>query len=424
MSERTGTTAAVLRRNLRYLVLHGALGALALNAVQPFLGIFAIRLGASNLEVALLSALPAVVGVVALPWGGRWLDRFRRRLPPAVALLLLARAGFLALAAVPWLGGPWAPELLVAVVALSQLPATLANLAWQALVADVIPPERRGQAMAERQRVMGLIGLLTALAGGAALDRLPYPAGYQAAFVAGWALGLAEAWALARMVEAVPHRARPQRAAAPAPALALARAALADPAFRRFTWASVVFHVGWQMPWPLFTRYDVSVLGANNAWMSAFTVANTLPSVLTYGAWARLAERRGTMTALFLAVVGLSTFPLAYALGPGLWGALVAKAWVGLFASGVQLLLLQALWEVTPTAQRAAYMASYHALTGAAGVAAPLLGAALLDATGFRAAFLAAFALRLCGGLGLLWARRAAAAGPALAAPAAAPGPR
>lgn len=414
MPQRAGTTAAVLRRNLRCLVLHGALGALALNAVQPFLGIFAIRLGASNLEIALLSALPAVVGVAVLPLGGRWLDRFRRRQPAAVALLVLARCSFLLLAAVPAAGGLRPSALLVAAVTAMNVPATLAGLAWQALVADVIPPERRGQAMAERNRVMSLIGLASALGSGLLLDRMAFPGGYQLAFAAGCLLGLGEAWALARMLEAAPHRARPRGAGTDsAPVLASLREPLADPPFRRFTWASMVFHLGWQMPWPLFTRYDVSVLGASNTWLSLFTIANTLPSVITYGLWARLADRRGTVPALFLAALGLATFPLCYALGPGLHGALAAKAWVGLFASGVQLLLFNAVLELAPGDRRAAYLACYNALTGAAAVAAPLLGAALLERAGFTPAFLVASALRLLGGLLL----RAAARGPSMARP-------
>lgn len=45
----------LVERNRHYNILHGAMQSLALNMFQPFLGIFAIRLGGSNTSIALLS---------------------------------------------------------------------------------------------------------------------------------------------------------------------------------------------------------------------------------------------------------------------------------------------------------------------------------------------------------------------------------
>lgn len=399
MPAASGTTEAVLRHNLRANVLQGAFAALSQNAVQPFLGIFAIRLGASNLHIALLSAAPALANALALVPGGRWLARFRRRVPVTAWLLLLGRLMLLPLAAVPLLEGPHRATALVALVVAMHVPGALATLGWQSLLADLIPPDRRGQALADRHRVMALLGVPAALGAGAVLDRLPYPQGYQWVFALGFALGLGEVWALARTVEAAPHRPR----AVPVDPFPrwrdMVREVASHQAFRRYTLASLVFYVGWQMPWPLFTRYDVSVLGASNTWLSLYSVVNTLPTVLAYPWWARLAGRRGNLPALTLAALGLSTFPLLYALGPDLYDLLYVKAWVGLFAAGVQLLLFNALLDIIPSERRTWYLAWYHALTSVPAVTAPLMGAWLLDAVGFRPAFLASFALRALGGL-------------------------
>lgn len=128
-----------MRDNIRYNNLHGVAQALAVNLFQPFLGIFAIKLGGSNTIVALLSALPALTSAVAMIPGAIWLERLPRRKGPAAVLFLVSRLFLLAIALVPLFSRDARAPLLAALAGLMNLPAAMATVSWTALCGDVFP---------------------------------------------------------------------------------------------------------------------------------------------------------------------------------------------------------------------------------------------------------------------------------------------
>src|SRR6188508_2638418 len=68
------------RSNFLYAQLEG-IGISLANTASPFLAVFLARLGASNFEVGLLSAMPAFTGLVLAIALGRMLQRQRQIVP-------------------------------------------------------------------------------------------------------------------------------------------------------------------------------------------------------------------------------------------------------------------------------------------------------------------------------------------------------
>ncbi|WP_244922472.1 MFS transporter, partial [Thermus scotoductus] len=73
---------------------------------------------------------------------------------------------------------------------LSQLLAAPVGVVWLSWMADLVPEERRGRYFGLRNALLGLVGTLGNLLGGAVADRLPPPTGYQAVLLLGVGLGL------------------------------------------------------------------------------------------------------------------------------------------------------------------------------------------------------------------------------------------
>ena len=94
--------ASTLESNIRVNTLHGITQVMALNMVQPFIGIFAVKLGASNYQIALLSSAPAVVSLLAMIPGARFIDRYPRKKRVTMAFLMAHRTFFLGLACLPF----------------------------------------------------------------------------------------------------------------------------------------------------------------------------------------------------------------------------------------------------------------------------------------------------------------------------------
>ncbi|HEX2066192.1 MAG TPA: MFS transporter, partial [Candidatus Thermoplasmatota archaeon] len=159
----------------------------------------ALLLGADNLTLALIAALPFFAQVAQLP-AVALLLRVHDRRKVAVAATLAARLVLLVLAVLLALHRLALPAL-VAFTALLAALTVLSTAAWNAWMRDAMDPGRLGRFFAFRQQVATIVGGLGLLGAGWLLDSglaaRPH-AGYALLFAAGGAAGLVSVWLLAR----------------------------------------------------------------------------------------------------------------------------------------------------------------------------------------------------------------------------------
>jgi hypothetical protein len=405
--------------NVRVNVAHGAVQAVAVNLYSPFLGINLIRIGGDNLEVGLLSSLPPLASLLGNVFGMRWLARCRDPVRTTALLFALARVLVLGLAAIDLLdarrgpGGWWWPAAFVAVFGLFNVPNALGTLGWQAAVSGLLPPWRRGPALARRLGLASLVGVTVALAAGWWAGRGPGLGRYVALFSAAAAVGLAEGATLCRL------RGRPVVQALPVRLAPATRRLWQDRPYRAFLLSCLPFYLGWLMAWPLFLKYNVSYNHANNFWMGAYSAVNAVASTIGNLVWERISRRTSVAPALGLSALCLSSVPASYLFHPGLWGAFVPQVLGGFGGGGMNLFLLLRLMEVAPEGDRVVAMGLNNAVVGAVGVVGPLVGIALLGPLTIPHVFWVPTCLRLSGALALLAAGRPRRQAPAAAAPSA-----
>jgi predicted MFS family arabinose efflux permease len=396
---------ALYRHNVRYNTANQVLQTIGLNMVSPFLGILALKLGASSLEVGLLTSLPALAAVAAtLPATGL----LRRWRPQAAAawLFLATRSFYLVLASIPLWAGPAAPAAIALAFGAMNLPGSAALIAWQDLMARVFPFARRGAAFAASNRWMAVAVTLTTLVAGWAIDRLGTPRGYEIVFTLAFGVGLGEVAALRRLI---PPRREPVAAAPTVPL----REILADRGYVRYVLLCMAWYVAWQTPWPLFTQYQVDVLGANNTWLGILSLTSNIGNFVAYTHWARRSARAGNVPSLGQACVGMALAPVAMALSQRLWELAAFNLVTNLFNAGVVLLLFNGLLETAPEHGRTTALALYGTVTSAAAAVAPLLGVAMLAACGYTGSFVIDAACRIAVGLAFIRTSRRAPALPA-----------
>jgi predicted MFS family arabinose efflux permease len=416
-----------LRRNLHLVAIHGIFNAAALNMVGPFTAIFAMKIGATQLHVALLTSGPAVVSLLAMIPGALSIDRSDRKQRLTARFMLGHRVLYLALACVPFFPAPSRPTAFVALLALMNLPGAISNVAWQAFTSRVVPPEHRPATFAARNRLMSLVGTSVALLMGLFLDRVVFPVGYQIAFVSAFLAALVELAVFRTMREgappALPLAAPPAAPPAepstrrPDPPFAAAlrvpflapwvrygrsaagglRAILEQKRFVRYTLVSMLFYLTWQIPWPLYSWYHVRVLHANNLWVSLLSLMNTGGALAGYGFWTRYISRHGNLRALCLATLPIFMVSVVYAFATELYSIAVANLFVGVVFSGVNLALLNTLLEMTPDEQKTSYIAYFNTAITISSIVAPLIGVGLLRFMSFRPAFLVTAGIRLSG---------------------------
>jgi MFS family permease len=406
---RYGGLVRVTRDNNWYNLVNAVAGAISINLINSYVGIYAVKLGATDLQLGYLSSWPQVMSVIAVLGAAAAVARSRSKQRLIAAIFLLGRAAALGAAAVPYFPQSWRVWALIAFWVLAVFPNSAGSTAQQSFLADVFPEGERARAFAARNSWATAAGMVTVLGSGWLLDHVfGYPVGYQAAFVASFAFGLWEIIAFMKLKgpdQAASPAQEPAEANPSGPAgLAAYWHTLRHRPFRHFLLCSIPFHFTWQMAWPIFTRFQVTDLGADNTWLSLITVANSLSAVASYPLWSRFAERYGSRRMLMVAALWLATAPALTALAPTIQWLVPVNLFTGAGVAGVTLLVLENLLEVSTAEERPVFLALHSALVSVSASIAPLVGAFLMSSlpirtglmlcTGFRVLTGAAFALQ------------------------------
>ena len=395
-----------LAHNIRWNNINGIFSTLSQNMLAPFTGIFAIKLGAPDSLIAALSSWPALVSLLTMIPGARYVDRYPRQKRLVAALMFFNRIFFFLLALLPFLvtDPNRRPIVFVAMIALMNVPGSLAVIAWQSFMGKVIPATQRGRAFAKRNQLMSLCGIVASLLAGRIMDKLVFPTGFQIMFFTGFILAMLEIAAFTQVIEPKGTHAT----AAPTEASkSVFNWASMQAGFHRhrnywlFAGASLLFHLGWQMGWPLYTKYQVQILGATTTWVSVFGVCQSLSAVAAYPIWAKLADRYSNQRMLAVATLGMALTPLLYVFCTELWMLAMLSLLIGVSVAGTVLLLFNTLLELSPEASRTQYIAYHNTATNATAVVAPYAGILLSSLTGIRWALVCTAIARTIGAAAL-----------------------
>ncbi len=176
----------VYQRNAFFLVFETAwAGVFAV--VVAFGSVYAIRLGATNSEIGLLTSMPALLAIlISLPLG----NFISRRAKPerwTFGSLFMQRAGYLLLVLVPFitfLAGRQGTAV-VALIILISIPGQVYNIGIWAYYMKIIPSTRWvGIFSAQSFTTALVVGIGTAVVG-SALGLLPFPVNYQTMITVG-----------------------------------------------------------------------------------------------------------------------------------------------------------------------------------------------------------------------------------------------
>jgi MFS family permease len=431
--------------NKKLNTLNGVLNSISTDLVAPFTVIFALRLGSSSFQTALLSSGPAIAGLLVLIPGARWVDRHSDKKRITAWLMAANRLFYLLMVLVPFLLPAWQAATFILLVTIMNAPGAIANSAWQGYMARIFPAEQRADAFADRNKAMNIFGTITTFVAGMLLDTIGATWGYQLMFFGAFLVAFAEIQSFMQLKEPLlqPGAAEPQASAQPelpqgfdqvhvpattdaAPVLPMIfklrrklREIASNRTFVRYTLASLVFYFSWQTPWTLFSLYQVKELHAGNFALGLLTLANTGGNLLGYKFWVGQIERKGNLHVQWMSASALILVPLTYALTGFLprvsflgidlslyiIGAL--SILVGAALSGLILSMFNSLLEATPEKNRTSYIAYFNTANTVTAIIAPLWGVAAYELWGWQTAFWICFGQRVVGISALIFLWRA-----------------
>jgi MFS family permease len=375
-------------RNAWYLVLEMFWAAILASAAA-FNAAFALRLGATNTQIGLLTSLPALLAVIVSIPAGRFLQRKRRHKPWILTALTLARSGYLLVALLPWLhlaGIPLGEQVILTLIVFT-IPVHFFNVGFIPMLAEVTSEERRAAIFSARNIAYNASVTVLVFLFGQWLSRVSFPINYQAMFIFGFATSLLSLFYLIKVdvpdFPVIQPQERP-RLSLREQVRRLRESAASYPGFFRITTNTFMHGMGVWMAAPLYILYYVRNLGASDAWIGLQAMIASSGIILGYIMWRWILARWKESKTLKRTIVCLGLFPVLVGLSPSLTPILFAVALNNLIVPGVNLSHFNTLLKVTPPDKRPEYTALYMAFVNIGIFIFPMLGVALADWLGLR----------------------------------------
>jgi Na+/melibiose symporter-like transporter len=387
-----------------YLLVVELFWAAILGSAGTFNAAFALRLEASNADVAYLSSIPALLAVLVSVPAGRFLQARTRRTPWIFWALFINRLSYLLIAAIPWLGGLHIPlgSLVVGVLVLSTLPAHFFNVGWFPLLAEAVDARSRAGLVTARMMIANATTALFSFLFGQLLSYIVFPYNYTLMYVIGFSASVGSMLCLIKLKipDAVPVVRQPGTRLS----LARLRQEMVDhPGLTRIIMNTFMHGMGLWVASPLYILRYVRELDAKDAWIGLSGTIATLAAILATPVWRKIMARWGQSATLKRTIVLIGLYPIAVGFLPSLTLILFAIGIYNMIAPGVNLSHFTTLLEVTPEENRPGYTSWYISLVNTGAFVGPLLGVAIADRLGIAPTLVICGVLSILGSTSFWW---------------------
>ncbi|MGQ9707379.1 MAG: MFS transporter [bacterium] len=358
-------TPEQVNRALKISVVEGVFATLYTTlAGGMFLAGLALFLGANSFQIALLSAIPALVSGFGF-LAGYLVRRVGARKPLVLWTAGLGRTVFIIL--VPFLifGMKLKLEVFLLIVMFCSVLMTIAGTTWTSWISDLVPEERRGWFFGMRNAILNVTGVLIAYGAGRGMDWLKGQnregLGYALAFTLAVFFGLVSVHLLTRQPE-------PELAPRPEPRLKeLLIGPLQEPQFRRLCVFLAVWFLSGTLAAPFYLVHLIKNLHFSFAAVAIYSMIGGVIGVLFQLFWGRLIDRFGSrpVTVFNFALVGLMPFLWLFAT-PGFRLPIYIDGILnGVIWTGASLGLWNLLLDLADNpARKESYFAIYTVITG------------------------------------------------------------
>lgn len=388
----------IQQQNFRNVQLD-AIGVGLASAAAPFLPVFLARLGASNFEIGLLSAMPGVTGLILAIFVGRFLQTRRNIVPwfSLSRLLVLSSYAFTGLIAI-FVSGALAVKSILGVWALATLPQTALAVAFSVVMNNVAGSDGRYTLLSRRWSIIGLTNAVVTFLATQMLDQVIFPLNYQILFIALSVGGLVSFYFSSRIT--LPDQTTPPLVGGSSLGATLRdyRELLrTNPAFVSFVSKRFVYLSAIALGAPIFPLYYVRQAHATDAEIGTINMTLTLMLMVGYFSWARISRKRGARFVLLATTLGLTLYPALTATSINIWWMVAFAGLAGFFQAGIDLVFFDELMKTVPPEYSATFVSIAQSLQYLSAIFAPLIGATLADWIGLGGALLISAGLRLLG---------------------------
>ncbi|NLV36970.1 MAG: MFS transporter [Clostridiaceae bacterium] len=396
-----------------FLILEGVVYTTVFNLYNPFIQMFAKRMGGNDLHTALLNAAPPLVAIFTLIPFGMLIERINKKKHTILVLLSIVGVFYAAISLVPQI--PHESKVFVYVILIGFMngPGSLYLTTWQSYFADNFKGTYASRVYTIRSKYSSLFGLLTVLGTGLMLTYIPKSDDerlvlYQIFYGLCFALTLLQIFFFSRVKvhkerhhdeRGNEHRIQPAK-----------RSRL----FSRETFGTIVrnkpfvilcicgffYHFTWQMAWPVFFIYNTGYAHLNELQLAALSFASGAAQFLSFSLWNKFLAKRGNSFGVFIAAFGVALSPLPYVMLLNFPLLVMANILTGFALAGLNLTLFLNLLDTLPEDNKTIHISLFNTLTSITGFIAPMVGLWIYGQTSIFLTMGIATAARLTASMG------------------------
>jgi hypothetical protein len=393
------------RRNFLYTQVD-ALGVGLAMAMDPFLPVFLARIGATDQQIGMLSAIPGFAGLALGLVMARFLERRRSIVPWYSGARLIRLVGYGLIGVLSMMLSPsYAVLAILALWLLLSIPSSLLSVAYTVLMNAVAGPEGRYALLSRRWSIIGITGAVMTFVAGQILSRLPFPINYEISFMGFAAVGALISFAASRRIaipESPPARPDPPSGSSLVRARSFAKHILAERRFVAIVGKRLVYIMGSYLVMPLFALWYVQVLDATDAQISLIAMTQRAVLLVGYFLWTRLRQVRGSRFVLLSTTLVMALYPALTAVTYRVSWMIVLAGVGGIFQAGINLVFFDELMKTVPVDESPTFVAVNQTLEHSLAIIGPLISTSLIASIGLSGALTLGAAFRFAGFM-LFW---------------------
>ncbi len=379
-------------RNSLFVILEGVVFNTVFFLYNPFIQMFAKRMNAGDIHIALINSLPPLMAILVLIPCGIFIDRFEDKKRTTCILILINSVFYLLIALVPFFPKSCRVILYVVLIGIMNWPGSLYGTTWQSFFVDVFKGEQARLVYSLRSKYGTFFGQITVLLTGLILTKIPRTdderlAIYQLFYVACSVLAVLQAFILSRVNNKCALDGGNGKYISPF-SMNDFKHMLLNKKFIVFVAITFVFHVGWQLAWPLYFIYNVDYVKINEFQLSLLNIASGLSAFLSYSYWNKLTNKKGSSAAVILSAAAMAVNPFFYVKLVNMEILIMINVLIGIANAGITLTLFSCLIESISEEKRTVYISFYNTIMSISGFFSPLAGVWIYKKEGIYTAFL------------------------------------
>ena len=372
----------------KYLMLDAS-GIGITGSAAPFLTVFLVLNGATNLQIGLLSSMPAIAGFLMVLFIGRLIQHHPKITRLASTGVLINNSAYLLTGLLPFFIKDTRAlvSLILSVWAAVTISQTLTGVAYPTIIRKAAGEYGRYELTTRRWALIGLITTLgTAIIGGI-LDSSRYPLNYQMVFML-LSLGGLLSFSSLQKINFPAEAEQPKAQNIFFEFRHYFEEILSHKNFIHFVGKRFVHFLGATLAAPVINLYYLREVGASARWIGLFSTVSMGALIIGYFFWLRTSRRLHSRKILILTIGMVSVYPFLLSFTESKWLIIGMLLITGFFQAGIDLVFFDELMKIIPQANSAIFISVNMLFQYLASAIGPLLGTGLASVSNLRTALL------------------------------------